>query len=345
MVAAVLIVALVCLGMVGFAIARVGVLSRTSPADLTATALAAHDKTCEALIQQAMQASGSSCQQIGSNKVCYGNNILKADLSPSTSERFTQRGDVVDIGVLRGLSASPLELDKNQWGVAVFKVLANLPNSLPGETVTLLVFGNTQLDNSSGSLEAFHFSSEFGQIVCNKVNLDGIMITMPKGQGVHFMVNGTELTLMGNASLNATKNGKMQVSLYSGAGSIVSEGQEQYFGAGQKVSVQLGGPNGSEAVSPPSTPEPLSTDELNLACSMGGQYCSPNEITPISPDEAQATVEAGLATPTPTGTSSAATASTIALTAAQTLTQTVIGSPTHHLLRPVPCRPRQRPPL
>ena len=300
MVAAIVFVALVCVGMVGIVVARVDFLSRASRADLAATALAANDTNCQALIQQAVQASGSSCQQIGSNKVCYGNNILKADLNPSTSERFTQRGDVVDISVLRNLSASPLELDKDQWGVAVFKVLANLPDSLPGETVTMLVFGNTQLDNSSGNLEAFHFSSQFGQIVCNKVNLDGIMISMAKGQGLHFMVNGTELTLAGNASLKAVKNGNMQVSLYSGAARIVSQGQEQYFGAGQQVSVRLGGSGGSDAISPPSTPVPLSTDELKLACSMSGQYCSPGEITPVSAGDAQATVEAGLATSTST---------------------------------------------
>jgi hypothetical protein len=319
LVAAIVMVGLVCVGLAGFAIDRIGALYRTSPAGLTA----AHDQTCQALIQQAVQASGSYCQQIGSNKVCYGNNILKADLSPSTSERFTQHGDVVDIGMLRSLSASPLVLDKHQWGIAVFKVLANLPNSLPGETVTLLVFGNTQLDNNntSGSLQAFHFSSDFGQIVCNKVNLDGIMVTLPKGQGVHFMVNGTELTLVGNASLKAAKNGKMQVSLYSGAGEIVSQGQEQYFGAGQQVSVQLGGPGGSDAISPPSTPEPLSTDELNLACSMGGQYCSPSEITPVSPGEAQATVVAGLATSTSTPT-------LMTPTTTLPLTKTPIGTPT-----------------
>jgi hypothetical protein len=300
LIAAIVFVALVCVGMVGIVVARVDYLYSTSRADLAATALAASDKNCQALIQQAVQASGSSCQQIGSNKVCYGNNILKADLNPSSSERFTQRGDVVDIGVLRNLSASPLEIDKDQWGVAVFKVLANLPDSLPGETVTMLVFGNTQLANSSDNLEAFHFSSQFGQIVCNKVNLDGIMISMAKGQGMHFTVNGTELTLTGNASLKAAKNGNMQVSLYSGAGKIVSQGQEQYFGAGQQVSVQLGGPDGSDAISPPSTPAPLSSDELKLACSMGGQYCSPGEITPVSPADAQAMVLASLATFTPT---------------------------------------------
>ena len=300
LVAAIVFVALVCVGMVGIVVARVDYLYRNSQADLAATALAASDKNCQALIQQAVQASGSSCQQIGSNKVCYGNNVLQADLNPSTSERFTQRGDVVDIGVLQNLSASPLEIDKDQWGVAVFKVLANLPDSLPGETVTMLVFGNTQLANSSGNLEAFHFSSQFGQIVCNKINLDGIMISMAKGQGMQFTVNGTELTLTGNASLKAAKNGNMQVSLYSGAGRIVSQGQQQYFGAGQQVSVQLGGPGGSDAISPPSTPAPLSSDELKLACSMSGQYCSPGEITPVSPGDAQATVQAGLATLTPT---------------------------------------------
>ncbi|MGD0611652.1 MAG: hypothetical protein ABSB41_09060 [Anaerolineales bacterium] len=327
--AAVIIFGLLCVGLVIIAVARFGVLSRTSSPALTATALAAHDQDCQALIQQAVQASGSSCQQIGSNKVCYGNDTIQADLIPSASERFVQRGDVVDIGLLRSLSASPLELDKHQWGIAVFKVIANLPRSLPGETVTMLVFGNTLLDNGTGSLEAFHFSSEFGQIVCNKVNLDGIMVTMPKGQGVHFTVNGAELTLMGDASFKAAKNGEMQVSLYSGAGSIVSQGQQQYFGAGQKVSVQLGGPGGSDAVSPPSTPEPLSGDELNLACSMGGQYCSSSDISPVSPAEAQAMVDAGMATSTPTASSTPAPTSTTAFTATSIGTPTVTGSPTH----------------
>jgi hypothetical protein len=320
----VVLASLVCLSVVVLAVERAGVLSRTSPADQTATALAAHDSSCQSLIQQAVQASGNSCQQIGPNKVCYGNDILKAVLIPSSPERFAQRGDVVDISLLTSLSASPLVLDQHQWGIAVFKVLANLPHSLPGETVTLLVFGNTMLDKGSGGLEAFHFSSQFGQIVCNKVNLDGIMVRVPKGQGLRFTVNGAQLTLMGDASFKASKNGKMEISMYSGAGQIVSQGREQTFGAGQKVSVGLGGPDGSDAVSPPSTPEPLSPDELAVACSLGGQYCSQSEITPVSPTDAQAMINSGLATSTPTGVNTSAPTSMIASLPG---TQTQTGTP------------------
>jgi len=83
--------------------------------------------------------------------------------------------------------------------------MANLPRSLPGETVTLMLFGNTTLDNQSNNLEAFYFSSQLGQVVCDKVPFDGLKIDVPEGSGVQFKINGTELTLMGNASLKANK--------------------------------------------------------------------------------------------------------------------------------------------
>ncbi len=195
-----------------------------------------------------MQASDSFCNEIGSNKACYGNNTIKADLEPDTTEQFSERGDIVDVEKVRRISASPLKLESNEWGVAVLKVIANLPRSQPGQTVTMIVFGNTTLDNDSGNLESFFFSSELGQIVCEKVPDDGIMISVPEGEGVQFTVNGAELTLTGDAAIKAVKNGKMEVSLFEGSGRIVSDGQEQYFGAGQQVNVQLGGENGSESV-------------------------------------------------------------------------------------------------
>jgi len=278
---------IMCVCITGFALYRGGYLPSIFPSNLTATALALSNASCQQLIKRAIQSSDSYCGDTSSNKVCYGNTTIKAELAPNVTQRFSERGDIIPVNELQRLSAAPLNLNNNEWGIAVFKVLANLPRSLPGETITMVVFGNTTLDNNSGNLESFYFSSELGQITCEKVPFDGLMITSPNGSGVRFTINGSELTLMGDASITAHKNESMVVSLYDGSARIVSDGQEQYFGAGESVSVGLGGPGGTESIGPPSPPEPLTEGELGTACAMTGQFCSSDEITPVSEVEIQ----------------------------------------------------------
>ena len=289
----------VCAGSCGFVLYSTGFIPPLFPVSLTATAFAQKNTNCQALIEKAMQASDSFCSQIDSNKACYGNSTINADLEPGTTQKFSARGDIVDVDKVRRLSASPIKLDSNEWGIAILKVIANLPRSLPGQTVTMIVFGNTTLDNESGNLESFYFTSELGQIVCEKAPEDGIMISVPNGGGVRFKVNGAELTLTGDATIKAVKNGTMEVSLFEGSGCIVSDGQEQCFGAGQQVKVQLGGENGSESVGAPSAPGSLSQGELDTACALTGQFCSLDQIKPNTSENAQQIIDEILGT-TPT---------------------------------------------
>jgi hypothetical protein len=289
----------ICVSLTGFALYLGGYNPLVFPFQLTATALSARNASCQVLIDQAIQASGNSCGETDSNNVCYGNMTIQAELVPNATRRFSQRGDVISVNELRRLSAAPLDLQSKEWGIAVFKVMANLPRSLPGETVTMIVFGNTTVDNPSGTMQSFYFYSELGQIACEAVPYDGLMINSPDGGGIRINVNNAELTLMGSASLKAVKNGEMEVSIVSGSGRIVSNGQEQYFGAGQKVRVGLGGENGTEAITGPSGPEPLSQQELDTACSVTGHFCTPGDITPVSAAEAQQQLQSQItATPT-----------------------------------------------
>jgi len=254
---------------------------------------AAAQTSCQSLIDRAILFTNNYCNRIGTNKACYGNSTIRAQMVANSNQRFSQRGDIADVSEIQSISAAPLNLTTGDWGIAIFRVLANLPGSVPGETATLMVIGNTKLDKTSDGLDSFYFSSELGQIVCDKVPFDGIFINMPDRAGWSFNVNGTELTLMGNASLKAYKNGNMEVGLYTGAGEIIYNGQLQYFGAGQKVTVALGGPNGVHAVGPPSRPEPLSSNELKDVCTVTGNYCAPNSISTIDALQAQSIVQAG----------------------------------------------------
>lgn len=299
-------ISMICVGVVGLALYRGGYVPFLFSSNLTATAMADRNASCQALIDRTIQASDNYCGGTNSNTACYGNNTLRAELVPDATRRFSERGDIINVNQLSRLSASPLNLDLNEWGIAVFKVVANLPRSLPGETVTMVVFGNATLDNRSGisdSLESFYFSSELGQIVCEKIPFDGLMITSPDGSGIHFSVNGAELTLMGNASIEAVKNGEMKVSVYKGSARIVANGQEQYFGAGQSSSVQLGGENGVESISAPSEPQAITGEELTMSCTLTGDYCTPGEIDPVTEAQAQGEIQNAItSTPIPAST-------------------------------------------
>jgi hypothetical protein len=233
--------------------------------------------TCQELIAKAMQASERSCDRTGPNQACYGNTVVTADLLPDTPQRFSQRGDVVGIDRLLRLSAAPLDLAQQVWGVAVLRLIANLPRSLPGETVTMIVFGNTTLGSQAPSLESFYFYSQVGQIACAEVPSDGLLISMPDGAGIQLTINGAELTLSGSASLQAARSQRMRLKLYKGSARVASNGVEQDLGPGEQTSLDLGGPDGTQAVSPPSDPEPISEQDAGMACLLADQLCAQDQ--------------------------------------------------------------------
>ncbi len=301
---------------------RWGLIPLSPSADQTRAVVAADRAACQVLIDRALSASSDHCNRVGSDQACYGNNTVSAHLVPGAAQQFAAPGDIIGVSQIESISASVLNPALNEWGIAIFKVISNLPRSLPGETVTLVVFGNTTLENS-GSLETYYFYSGVGQVACDQIPFDGLMVTMPEGTGIHFVVNGAELTLMGNASLKAVKNGSMDVTLYSGSGSIESDGQKQIFGAGESVSVPLGGPNGVDPIGPPSAPQPLSPDDLSVACSMTRAYCDPADITPVPTElAAQMVLTADARTATATQTFTLTPSLTFTITPSPTATLT-----------------------
>jgi hypothetical protein len=106
------------------------------------------DDQCPALIETALAAVDQFCEAIGRNQACYGH--LAAEAEPyetAPSFVFDAIGDVVDIGSMQSLRLSPFDVENGVWGVAVMKIQANLPNTLPGQNVQLVAFGDTELIN------------------------------------------------------------------------------------------------------------------------------------------------------------------------------------------------------
>lgn len=110
--------------------------------------LLAQTDDCPVLVEAALQAVGDLCAVTGLNQACYGNLSLTAEAQPGFEEvTFEQPGDVARVASLRSLQLNPFDELNQQWGVALMRLQANIPDTLPGQSVTFLLFGDVQLEN------------------------------------------------------------------------------------------------------------------------------------------------------------------------------------------------------
>lgn len=254
--------------------------------------VAAGAPTCSTVVDLALQASDDRCRRIGTSEVCYGNNTVEAQLVPGSGGQFETPGDTVGVNELNTLLTAPLNPTANEWGIAVFKLQADLPGTVPGQNVTILVTGNVSLDNTSGDMQAFYFTTGLGRVQCEQVPFDGIVVDMPDGAGISLQVNDAEVSLQGTAMLEAEEGESMSINLIKGFGSIAAFGREQIVEAGQSVSMPLGsGGDGSRVAGPPSTPNLLPQDVLTARCLVSGTPCGPPLETASGSDEGEGGVE------------------------------------------------------
>jgi hypothetical protein len=57
----------------------------------------------------------------------------------------------VDVAGVQTLTLSPLDQKQDTWGVAMLKLQANLPDTLPGQNVTFLLVGDVEIQNAVSS--------------------------------------------------------------------------------------------------------------------------------------------------------------------------------------------------
>jgi uncharacterized protein YceK len=238
---------------------------------------------CEDLLARALETYDQGCQMIGSNQVCYGNFDVSAQLTEGDISQFSALGDTIPVNRLKTLNTAPMDLDQDIWGIAVFKLQANMEGTIPGQNVTFLVFGDTGLYNYSGDLYSIYFSTGIGSVTCSQVP-DGLKVDVPEGSGIVFTANGAEIALEGDSVLTANPGENMSVTLLNGTGSVTSDGVTQDFHAGQYVNVPLS--ENLESQGPPSIPLDLPGDAAYELCLLSGEECDEDDplawLTPTS---------------------------------------------------------------
>ncbi len=117
--------------------------------------MAAAQVDCPAVVQAALSATDSACHTTGRNEACYGNISLDITTRAEAGEvRFEQTGDIARLSSIATLRLSSLDAATGVWGVALMKVQANLPDTLPGQNVTFLLFGDVEIENAGETVEA-----------------------------------------------------------------------------------------------------------------------------------------------------------------------------------------------
>lgn len=132
----------------------VGLLTRfgTTPSIAIAQgtpAATAQLPTCPPFVKAALEATNTGCADTGRNQACYGSVSIKAEPQTGvTNFTFEQVGNTVDLATIQSLQLSALKPDDKTWGIVLVRMQANLPGTVTGQTVTMLLFGDVQMQNA-----------------------------------------------------------------------------------------------------------------------------------------------------------------------------------------------------
>jgi hypothetical protein len=171
------------------------------------TVTLAQDVTCPVIVRTALDATDEACADTGRNQACYGNINLDAEPQPGIEDfSFTAPGDLVDIAGVQTLTLSPLIQEENTWGVALMKLQANLPDTLPGQNVTFLLFGDVEIQNAvSSNVEAASVEGAAAGVTL-KVNINSMVPLIESLDG-----SSTAMPEMLNAGTTATADGYFEM--------------------------------------------------------------------------------------------------------------------------------------
>lgn len=113
--------------------------------------LTAAQDACPVFVREALDTLFDGCEGLGRNQACYGNTLVEATgRTPEFS--FDGEGDIASVTDFDTLAFAPYDSAREQWGVVKMSLQANIPNSLPGQNVTVILLGDVDVQQVSEPL-------------------------------------------------------------------------------------------------------------------------------------------------------------------------------------------------
>lgn len=215
---------------------------------VSATALA-QSSDCPAIVETALDAADTLCAETGRNQVCYGHVSLTAE-AQSDAGQFTleSAGDIADVADLKALHLLPLDETTGEWGVALMRLQANIPDTLPGQNVTFLLFGDVEITSAAEEaalpdatpMQAFYLRTGVSDSKCDAAPESGLIVQTPEGVGeITFNVNGVDVQMGSTVLFQGDEADGMSVSVLEGSALISAVDGQQVIPAGAWARVAL----------------------------------------------------------------------------------------------------------
>jgi hypothetical protein len=231
------------------------------------------DEDCPTMVTEALEAVGEACADLTRNQACYGNVQILPTFGEAAAEVvFESAGDMANLSDLSALQLSSLDTEAGLWGIAMLNAQANLPDTLPGQNVTILLFGDVEISAQAPNAEetstldlmgAFYFRSGFSDAPCTQAPNSGILIQTPEGEvGVNLTVNGVDIALHSTLYLQAEPEADMTISVIEGEAEITAADETVIAPAGTAVTVPLD--ENLTAAGAPSEPEPYDSAAIGV---------------------------------------------------------------------------------
>lgn len=104
---------------------------------------------CPAIVEEALAQIGDHCGDLSRNSACYGfDRVLRSFSQPQPDAVFSVPRDRTELAALETIQTVPMNVQEQQFGVAVLNAQANVPESLPGQGVIFLLLGDATLTNT-----------------------------------------------------------------------------------------------------------------------------------------------------------------------------------------------------
>jgi len=214
---------------------------------------------CPALVERALTHTERACAGMRSNQACYGYRTLEAQLQPGLSPFvFNSVGDITGVDTIHSLRLSALDPTRDEWGVSVMRVRADISDQYPNENVTLLAFGAVSIDSIRDDhyqpMQAFAIQTDEANSGCNNITENGLLIQTPEGIGrVTLWINNVRVRVGSTVLFQAQAGGDLTVSTFEGLAQVEAQGVTQEAPAGMRVRVLLN--EAMQPVAPPTPPE------------------------------------------------------------------------------------------
>ena len=220
------------------------------------------DLTCSQIVASALQTVGPACDSTGRNQACYGNQLVNAQFQEGIQATFDKAGDLAQLQGLRLISTAPLDEAAQNWGIALLKAQANLPDTLPGQNVTFLFYGGATVDSISPAMEAVVVSTGFGGASCEAAPPAAVLIQSPDGTQATMNINGANVTLGSTLHVTAVNNGLLTIATVNGTAIVEAFGTTRTVVPGAQVTLPLGG---LQIIGQPSEPQPYDLNIISRA--------------------------------------------------------------------------------